>query len=161
MSYYKQNLVFVLTYILMYLTRCRKKTTTKNNMVLCQVGHLIVFPATRLTKFSNYSCTHFRSSVFSWTSLSLYIGYFMQYPRRNQSVIQSDTDMATIYLLYLMFAKYILSLFHECQPINRNESVLPCLLFLNEPRSEKTGLRGFRPGPTQIGLYSNRRWLEA
>ena len=30
-----------------------------------------------------------------------------------------------------------------------------------EPRSEKTGLRGFRPGPTQTGLDSHRRWLEA
>ena len=34
-------------------------------------------------------------------------------------------------------------------------------LLLNEPRSEKTDLRGFRPGPTQTGLYNNRRWLEA
>ena len=31
----------------------------------------------------------------------------------------------------------------------------------HEPRYEKTGLRGFRPGPTQTGLYSHRRWLEA
>ena len=30
-----------------------------------------------------------------------------------------------------------------------------------EPRCEKTGLRGFRPGPTQTGLYSHIRWLEA
>ena len=30
-----------------------------------------------------------------------------------------------------------------------------------EPRCEKTGLRGFRPGPTQTGLYNYRRWLEA
>ena len=30
-----------------------------------------------------------------------------------------------------------------------------------EPRSEKTGLRAFRPGPTQTGLYSYRRWQEA
>ena len=30
-----------------------------------------------------------------------------------------------------------------------------------EPRCEKTGLRGFRPGPTQTMLYSKRRWLEA
>ena len=30
-----------------------------------------------------------------------------------------------------------------------------------EPRCEKTGLRGFRPGPTQTGLYSYRRWLKA
>ena len=29
--------------------------------------------------------------------------------------------------------------------------------FLYEPRSEKTGLRGFRPGPTQTGLYSHRK----
>ena len=28
---------------------------------------------------------------------------------------------------------------------------------LFEPRSEKTGLRGFRPGPTRTGLYSHRR----
>ena len=30
-----------------------------------------------------------------------------------------------------------------------------------EPRREKTGIRGFRPGPTQTGLYSHRRWFEA
>ena len=31
---------------------------------------------------------------------------------------------------------------------------------VNEPRSEKTGLRGFRPGPTQTGLGNHRRLLE-
>ena len=30
-----------------------------------------------------------------------------------------------------------------------------------EPRREKTGLRGFRPGPTQTGLYKHRKELEA
>ena len=30
-----------------------------------------------------------------------------------------------------------------------------------EPRSEKTGLRGFRSAPTQTWLYNHRRWLEA
>ena len=30
-----------------------------------------------------------------------------------------------------------------------------------EPRFEKTGLRGFRPGPTQTGLYNHTRSLEA
>ena len=30
-------------------------------------------------------------------------------------------------------------------------------LSLNEPRYEKNGLRGFRPGLTQTGLYSHRR----
>ena len=33
------------------------------------------------------------------------------------------------------------------------------LLF--EPRCEKTGLRGVRPGQTLARLYSHRRWLEA
>ena len=33
--------------------------------------------------------------------------------------------------------------------------------FIIEPRCEKTGLRGFRPGPIQTGLCSQRRWLEA
>ena len=30
-----------------------------------------------------------------------------------------------------------------------------------EPCCEKTGLRGFRPGQTQNGLYSYRSWLVA
>ena len=33
--------------------------------------------------------------------------------------------------------------------------------YTNEPRCEKTGIRGFLPDPTQTGLYSYRRWLEA
>ena len=32
---------------------------------------------------------------------------------------------------------------------------------LYEPRCEKTGLRGFRPGPAPTGLCSHRRWLES
>ena len=31
------------------------------------------------------------------------------------------------------------------------------VITLFEPHSEKTGLRGFRPGHTQTGLYSHRR----
>ena len=30
-----------------------------------------------------------------------------------------------------------------------------------EPRSEKTVIRGFRPGPTQTELYNHIRWLGA
>ena len=33
--------------------------------------------------------------------------------------------------------------------------------FTYEPRREKTGLQGFRPGATQIGLYSQTNRLEA
>ena len=32
---------------------------------------------------------------------------------------------------------------------------------LVEPRHKKTCLGGFRPGRTQTGVYSHRRWLEA
>ena len=35
------------------------------------------------------------------------------------------------------------------------------LKFEHEPVREKTNNLGFRPGLTQIGLYSHRRWLEA
>ena len=35
------------------------------------------------------------------------------------------------------------------------------LKILYEPCCEKTGLRGFRPGQTQTGLYSYRSWLVA
>ena len=42
--------------------------------------------------------------------------------------------------------------------------VITCIMTVSdiyEPRCEKTGLRGFRTGPTQTGLYSHRRWLKA
>ena len=38
--------------------------------------------------------------------------------------------------------------------------MLYSLNMLSEPRREKTGLRGFRPGSTQAGLCSHRRLLE-
>ena len=47
------------------------------------------------------------------------------------------------------------------KPLARNVHVPVITIHLNEPRCEKTGLRGFRQGPTQTGLYSDRRWLEA
>ena len=43
------------------------------------------------------------------------------------------------------------------QPLKGIEIMEHCTII--EPRCEKTGLRGFRPGPTQTGLYSHRRWL--
>ena len=52
---------------------------------------------------------------------------------------------------------------HYSQPCQYHISLILvlCQSFTNRPRSEKTGLRGFRPGPTQTGLYSHRRRLEA
>ena len=55
---------------------------------------------------------------------------------------------------YLVFFLWSLLLF--CQ-IN-----FVCIdVVIYEPHCEKTGLRDFRPGPTQTRLYSHRRWLEA
>ena len=34
-------------------------------------------------------------------------------------------------------------------------------IYLFEPVHDKTNNLGFRPGPTQTGLYKHRRWLEA
>ena len=57
------------------------------------------------------------------------------------------------------------SVFFICLKLTKNQAhaqkVFKISFFQNEPRYEKTGLRGFRPGPTQTGLYSHRRWLEA
>ena len=38
--------------------------------------------------------------------------------------------------------------------LQKTELIVLILQF--EPRSEKTGLRGFRPGPAQTGLYEGR-----
>ena len=40
-------------------------------------------------------------------------------------------------------------------------NIIAAVSFKIEPRCKKTGLRGFRPGPTQTGLYSYRRCLGA
>ena len=43
----------------------------------------------------------------------------------------------------------------------RGSYTLELRLGHSEPRREKTGLRGFRPGPIQTGLYKLRKELEA
>ena len=49
--------------------------------------------------------------------------------------------------------------FKNCTMVNCDKANMVEVKY--EPRFEKTGLRGFRPSPTQTGLYSIRRWLEA
>ena len=46
-------------------------------------------------------------------------------------------------------------------PMNIHMVMMMNRKVLYEPHCGKTGLRGFRRGPTQTGLYSQRRWLEA
>ena len=39
--------------------------------------------------------------------------------------------------------------------------LLFCAILIYEPVREKTNKLGFRPGPTQTGLFCHRKWLEA
>ena len=56
-------------------------------------------------------------------------------------------------LLYdVVIIRISINIVHMCLYSNR--------ITLNEPRREKTGLRGFRPGLTQTGLYSFSNSLE-
>ena len=80
------------------------------------------------------------------------------------TLVQPDLHVHLLKIHYSTFGSDIALL---CFSIKRDfrmhflYDTLPTTIVLNEPRCEKTGLRGFRPGPTQTGLYSHRRWLEA
>ena len=53
------------------------------------------------------------------------------------------------------------SLVNDIGPVRVIFKINPLKVSLFEPRCEKTGLRGFRPGHTQTGLYRHKSWLEA
>ena len=53
------------------------------------------------------------------------------------------------------------TMFIVCFPYNPHFDGLTAKALTMEPRREKTGLRDFRPGPTQTGLYKLRSRLEA
>ena len=52
---------------------------------------------------------------------------------------------------------YVSGHFHQSLTFQHLGQSRSCI---NEPHREKTGLRGFRPGATQIGLYSHRSRLD-
>ena len=56
---------------------------------------------------------------------------------------------------------YSTSAFQYYKNFRRIDEASIFYLLIIEPRSEKTGLRGLRPDPTQTGLCSHRGWLEA
>ena len=53
----------------------------------------------------------------------------------------------------------LMRLLRGTYPVHYQEQFV--VVFLNEPRCEKTGLQGLRPVPTLTGLYNCIRWLEA
>ena len=53
-------------------------------------------------------------------------------------------------------ANFFVSETHCClDKVDNNLAIFPVFIKSYEPRCEKTGLRGFRPGPTQTGLYNH------
>ena len=65
-------------------------------------------------------------------------------------------------ILVYVSCKFEMYIFKIAQVISENiRNAFLYVLSIFEPRCEKTGLRGFRPGPTQTGLCSHRKWLEA
>ena len=67
--------------------------------------------------------------------------------------------------LYLLNPKFQASVYFTAQPVSdlvgnlKDRFCWDAAQIYCEPRCEKTGVRDFRPGPTQTGLCSNRRWL--
>ena len=80
--------------------------------------------------------------------------------------IKPDTRQAiNIYRLSYSFVGFVcVQVCDHCSSMQLDIIMSPFyvpMLTQNEPPRQKTGLRGFRPGPTQIGLGNHRRWLEA
>ena len=69
------------------------------------------------------------------------------------------SSIETVLVKIFEMAVYILAFIANMIGVTDEDSVSE--MVPNEPRCEKTGLRGFRPGPTQTRLYNHIRWLEA
>ena len=75
---------------------------------------------------------------------------------RNENILEALNMWR--FIVYVSIAENIISVSPMLIVYNNNEVTVKQLV---EPRREKTGLRGFRPGPTQTGLYKLRSRLEA
>ena len=64
-----------------------------------------------------------------------------------------EYDIMGLYVNDCLSGMFFVVCFDTAQPVH-----LCCLMLRSyEPRSEKTGLQGLRPGLTQTRLYSHRR----
>ena len=68
----------------------------------------------------------------------------------------SDEVETTVYQVFIPQNLKIMPEHYWFQ-LSMDLTVLICMHSIFEPCCEKTGLRGFRSGPTQTGLYSHRR----
>ena len=104
--------------------------------------------------------------VYHWTTR-----YFWQYPDQCEdftalSVLLESEDLTN--QQRLVIAKDVTKRIHQLhdkmffqQDLKLNDIFINKRRMVIEPRREKTGLRGFRPSPTQTGLYKLRKELEA
>ena len=100
----------------------------------------------------------------------------------NKNIISNKPDdVAQMIGLYLVISDYLVldlgvwsantfdkMVTTRANNFTRQKALLPRLFGVyklywrtNEPRCEKTGIRGFRPGPTQTRLHDYTIWLEA
>ena len=96
-----------------------------------------------ISNMNTYTHTHIHTYI--RTSRNQYVPHFFKVG-----------GIMTILSLCVLFGFKNLSVISQQSPVQ--EQVAQCSY---EPRCEKNGLRGFRPGPTQTGLCSHGRWLEA
>ena len=79
-------------------------------------------------------------------------------------LISHDTVLSKNNQFFLITAKFITYHDSKIRKMQIKVTMLSSHLVATkqyEPHSEKTGFRGFRPSPTQTGLDSHRRWLDA
>ena len=79
--------------------------------------------------------------------------FLMKSHMQNQNMFSHDADH------YSLVTHCINTVWKACTTCIIMFKYVHICLFINEPRCEKTGLRGFRPGLTQTGLYSHTRQL--
>ena len=79
---------------------------------------------------------------------------YVNTPMKYSAIFQSENgNLSRLFSLFLLK--------HRLWMLVASCLIEAVLMSTHEPRCEKTGLRGFRPGPTLTGLYNHTRWLEA
>ena len=86
----------------------------------------------------------------------------MQTTNSDYVSIEGQGHFFTIYFPgFVCFVLYLAKISGERLQDHWSSGFTVFLPMIHEPRCEKTGLRDFRPGPTQTRLYNHTRWLEA
>ena len=121
-----------------------------------------------LNKYSHASILHSFTATLSQTCMVT--RYFICHARRatDEGSLPEIVQYSPYYLplnvftatkgsnLYILFALTAAGVV-PCSGPKKSPRTLSIVRIIFEPRREKTGLRGFRPGLTQTNLYSHRK----